>query len=173
MPEITPIFSPTSLDDMYKKRNPWKKQRCGILIKKSSITENIGTYAPQCSDIHRPVGINDRFLGFSKLRFRTWQRELRWHCCIISRVFRWKKREDIYLPSTRIGLLGPCRHPTLNSVCARGREVLVEHHAVPVTRTCQQTCGDIPDLGYTYASLVSGMSSPHSGLGFFIISSVT
>lgn len=64
------------------------------------------------------------------------------------------------------------------------REVLVKHQAIPITilhklarhhRDDGDGDGndDDDDDDVTYASLVSGMSSPHWGLGFFIISSVT
>lgn len=77
-----------------------------------------------------------------------------------------------YPPSTGVSLVGPRRHPTLDSRCAVRREVLVEHHTVPVTAAVNNG-GYIWSGNRTYASLVSGISLPHSGLGLFIISSVT
>ena len=95
------------------------------------------------------------------------------------------RTRQVYLPSTGVGLLGPLWRPAHDGGGAEGREVLVEHNAVPVsvTRSVSNTVhpgGHGRGAGETqkgggnaYASLVSGMSSPHSGRGLAIISSVT
>lgn len=50
-----------------------------------------------------------------------------------SRSSRGGKRRD-HVPATGITLLGPCGGPALDGASASGREVLVEHAAVPVTK---------------------------------------
>ena len=79
------------------------------------------------------------------------------------------------IPAARIGLSGPRWRPTHNRRCAVWREMLVEHQSVPVPGTnlakTSSMATNVADA--TYASLVSGTSSAHSGLGFCICSSET
>jgi hypothetical protein len=76
------------------------------------------------------------------------------------------------LPSAWICLLRPCRCPPHHCGRTIGWKVLVKHCAVPVSVRINNFFTH-PIFFITHASLLSGISSPHSGFGFFIISSLT